>query len=59
MFRGTYTALVTPFKNDEIDVDALESLIETQIVAHQQTEACRVPGLCRQPGIHRGGRDVS
>ena len=31
MFRGTYTALVTPFKNDEIDVDALESLIETQI----------------------------
>jgi 4-hydroxy-tetrahydrodipicolinate synthase len=32
MFRGTYTALVTPFKNDEIDVDALESLIETQIV---------------------------
>jgi 4-hydroxy-tetrahydrodipicolinate synthase len=31
MFRGTFTALVTPFKNDEIDVDALESLIETQI----------------------------
>ena len=31
MFRGTFTALVTPFKNDEIDVDALENLIETQI----------------------------
>jgi len=31
MFRGTFTALVTPFKSDEIDVDALESLIETQI----------------------------
>lgn len=31
MFRGTYTALVTPFKNDEIDVEAFERLIETQI----------------------------
>ena len=31
MFRGTYTALVTPLKNDEIDLEALERLIETQI----------------------------
>ena len=31
MFSGTYTALVTPFRNDEIDVPALERLIETQI----------------------------
>jgi 4-hydroxy-tetrahydrodipicolinate synthase len=31
MFRGTFTALVTPFKNDEVDVDAFEHLIETQI----------------------------
>jgi 4-hydroxy-tetrahydrodipicolinate synthase len=31
MFRGTYTALVTPFQNDEIDVEAFEHLIETQI----------------------------
>ena len=31
MFRGTYTALVTPFRNGEIDVPALESLIEGQI----------------------------
>ncbi len=31
MFRGTYTALVTPFKNDAIDIDAFERLIETQI----------------------------
>jgi len=31
MFRGTYTALVTPFKNDEIDVEAFERLIEAQI----------------------------
>lgn len=31
MFRGTYTALVTPFKNDRIDVAAFERLIETQI----------------------------
>ncbi len=31
MFRGTYTALVTPFRNDEIDVEAFERLIEAQI----------------------------
>jgi 4-hydroxy-tetrahydrodipicolinate synthase len=31
MFRGTFTALVTPFKNDEVDIEALERLIETQI----------------------------
>jgi 4-hydroxy-tetrahydrodipicolinate synthase len=31
MFRGTYTALVTPFQNDEIDVEAFERLIEAQI----------------------------
>jgi 4-hydroxy-tetrahydrodipicolinate synthase len=31
MFRGTFTALVTPFQNDEIDVTAFERLIEAQI----------------------------
>jgi 4-hydroxy-tetrahydrodipicolinate synthase len=31
MFRGTYTALVTPFRNGEVDVPALEALIEGQI----------------------------
>ncbi len=31
MFRGTFTALVTPFKDDEIDIDAFEQLIEAQI----------------------------
>ncbi|MFL6519104.1 MAG: 4-hydroxy-tetrahydrodipicolinate synthase [Chthoniobacterales bacterium] len=31
MFRGTYTALVTPFRDDEIDVPALEALIQGQI----------------------------
>ncbi len=31
MFRGTYTALVTPFQNDEIDAEAFARLIETQI----------------------------
>ncbi len=31
MFRGTYTALVTPFKNDALDLEAFERLIETQI----------------------------
>ncbi len=31
MFRGTYTALVTPFRDDAIDVEAFERLIEGQI----------------------------
>ena len=31
MFAGTFTALVTPFKNDEVDVEAFERLIEMQI----------------------------
>ncbi|PZR74852.1 MAG: 4-hydroxy-tetrahydrodipicolinate synthase [Chthoniobacterales bacterium] len=31
MFRGTYTALVTPFRDGEIDLTALEELIEGQI----------------------------
>ena len=33
MFRGTYTALVTPFRDGEVDVAALERLIEGQIAA--------------------------
>jgi 4-hydroxy-tetrahydrodipicolinate synthase len=33
MLRGTFTALVTPFKDDEIDGPAFERLIETQIAA--------------------------
>ncbi len=31
MFEGAYTALVTPFKNNKIDYDALEKHIEFQI----------------------------
>src|SRR4051812_45256219 len=31
MFKGTFTALVTPFRNGEIDLPALEGLIEGQI----------------------------
>src|SRR5450631_583286 len=31
MFRGTYTALVTPFQDGELDLPALEKLIEGQI----------------------------
>jgi len=30
MFSGVYTALITPFKNNRIDFDALEKLIESQ-----------------------------
>lgn len=33
MFRGTYTALVTPFRAGKIDGTALEKLIEAQIAA--------------------------
>ena len=33
MFRGTYTALVTPFRNGGIDEKALEDLIEFQIAS--------------------------
>jgi len=31
MFRGTFTAVVTPFRNGDIDFAALEKLIESQI----------------------------
>ena len=31
MFSGAFTALVTPFKNGEVDVETLESLVEFQI----------------------------
>jgi 4-hydroxy-tetrahydrodipicolinate synthase len=33
MFSGTYTALVTPFRNDQLDETAFEALIEAQIEA--------------------------
>jgi 4-hydroxy-tetrahydrodipicolinate synthase len=33
MFRGIFTALVTPFRNDAIDVPAFEKLIDNQIAA--------------------------
>ncbi|MFL6515302.1 MAG: 4-hydroxy-tetrahydrodipicolinate synthase [Chthoniobacterales bacterium] len=33
MFRGTFTALVTPFRDGQIDVDSLARLIEAQIDA--------------------------
>jgi 4-hydroxy-tetrahydrodipicolinate synthase len=33
MFRGTFTALVTPFRNGSVDGTALEKLIEAQIAA--------------------------
>jgi 4-hydroxy-tetrahydrodipicolinate synthase len=33
MFRGTFTALVTPFRNGGIDVAAFEQLIENQVAA--------------------------
>ena len=32
-FTGTYTALITPFRDGAIDVPAFQSLIERQIAA--------------------------
>ena len=31
MFSGAFTALVTPFRNGEVDVEALESMVEFQV----------------------------
>ena len=31
MFSGAFTALITPFKNGEVDIEALEGLVEFQI----------------------------
>jgi len=33
MFEGTFTALVTPFRNGEVDRDALKKIIEIQIAS--------------------------
>src|SRR5262249_40930705 len=33
MFRGAFTALVTPFRDGDIDGSAFETLIETQVTA--------------------------
>ncbi|NBQ65043.1 MAG: 4-hydroxy-tetrahydrodipicolinate synthase, partial [Verrucomicrobia bacterium] len=33
MFEGTYTALVTPFRNGKVDDKAFTALIERQIAA--------------------------
>jgi len=33
MFQGTFTALITPFRNGEIDTDAFRSLIDRQVAA--------------------------
>ena len=33
MFRGTFTALITPFREGRIDYDSLRSLIEEQVAA--------------------------
>ncbi len=33
MFSGTFTALITPFKDDQVDYPAFEALIERQVAA--------------------------
>ncbi len=32
-YQGLYTAIITPFKNNEVDYDALKSLVEAQVAA--------------------------
>lgn len=32
-YQGLYTAIITPFKNNEVDYDALKGLVEAQIAA--------------------------
>lgn len=32
-YQGLYTAIITPFKNNEVDYDALKALVEAQITA--------------------------
>ena len=32
-YQGLYTAIITPFKNNEVDYDALKALVEVQIAA--------------------------
>lgn len=32
-YQGLYTAIITPFKNNEVDYDALKALVEAQIAA--------------------------
>ena len=33
MFHGTFTALITPFRNGSVDVSAFEDLIDAQVNA--------------------------
>lgn len=33
MFKGTHTALITPFRNGTVDIDAFQALIERQVAA--------------------------
>ena len=37
MFSGAFTALVTPFRNGEVDVEALEGMVEFQIQGGKST----------------------
>ena len=48
MFRGAYTALVTPFKNGKVDYAALEALIEGQ-----KARKLAAPGMAYIPPATR------
>jgi len=44
MFEGTFVAIVTPFKNNKVDYDAYEKLLEMQIKAGNGIVPCGTTG---------------
>src|SRR5947209_5907559 len=56
MFRGTYTALVTPFQDGEVDLPALAKLIEGQI-ADGITGLVAVGTTGESPTLSQGERE--
>lgn len=56
MFRGTYTALVTPFQEGDLDLAALEKLVEEQISAGI-TGVVAVGTTGESPTLSRGEKE--
>ena len=53
LFYGSGTALVTPFRGNRVDFEALERLIERQIAAN--TDALVLLGTTGEPSTMRAG----
>lgn len=61
MFKGTYTAIVTPFRNGKLDLPALEKLVKLQVragvdgivpVDHRRIPDCEFRGAYRARAAH-------